>query len=315
MEWHINDLSLVGQYPDPGEFREALEPLIRLRHRSPTIAARLYCSRSFSQRPATASHLVQHAVLALKDRTYATLVLTWLSKAGPFWDDERLSNPDDYFRFEGTDVTNQGLGEAARRRIASIDAGVFSFVYGSKRFAASPLHVNHGIEEEPLPGVDVLNWWNILDLAAAATPRTDSWVEMLETARIRFSRLKFSASINKDLESVPFHTGIVDLIYQRLGVLQAIAEETTDLGGTLSRRGLELHQEYFVGDKAQFSSEKPRRVSDLSFPDPDSPSTQMFCPWHGKVKMGQFRIHFEWPRPKNQREIKVGYIGPKITKS
>lgn len=315
MEWHINDLSLAGQYASPGDFRDALEPLLRLRHRSASIAARLYCSRSFSGRPCTSSHSMQHAVLALKDKEYTTLVLTWLSKAGPFWDDERHSNPDDYFHFEETDVTDQGLGEAARRRIASIEAGVFSFLDSSKRFERTPLLVNHGLPEEPLPPVDVPNWWNISDLAVAATPRPESWAEMLETARIRFQRLKFSESIKRDLQRVPFHSGVVDLIFERLGVLEAIADETTDSHGALSNRGMELHQERFVGKKAQFSSEKPHRESDLTFPDPDSPSARLFCPWHGKVKLGQFRIHFEWPRPDNQQEIKVVYIGPKITKT
>ncbi len=27
----------------------------------------------------------------------------------------------------------------------------------------------------------------------------------------------------------------------------------------------------------------------------------LLCPWHGKIKTPQFRIHFEWPRPAGQR--------------
>jgi hypothetical protein len=253
--------------------------------------------------------------LALKDRNYTTLVLTWLSKAGPFWDDERQSNPDDYFHFEGTDVTDQGLGEAARRRIGLIDAGVFSFLDSSRRFARTPLAVRHGLPEEPLSDVNVPNWWEVGELAAAASPSPLSWADMLDTARLRFPRLRFSESIRNDLRSAPFHGGIVDLIYDRLTVLQAIADETVDARGGLSSRGKELVQAHFVGEKSQFSSEKPRDIADLSFPDPDNPSMRLFCPWHGKVKLGQFRIHFEWPRPENQREIKVAYIGPKITKT
>jgi len=252
--------------------------------------------------------------LALKDKDYTTLVLTWLSKAGPFWDDERRSNPDDYFHFEETDVTEQGLGEATRRRIVLTDAGVFSFLDSTSRFARTPLRVGHGLPEEPLGEIDVPNWWDVSKLAVAATPEPESWTEMLNTARIRFQRLKFSDAIDKDLRSVPFHGGIVHLIFERLSVLEAIANETIDAHGTLSDRGKELREEHFVGKKAQFSSEKPRRESDLSFPDPDNPRTQLFCPWHGKVKLGQFRIHFEWPRPDNQQDIKVAYIGPKITK-
>jgi len=315
VEWHINDLSLEGQYKNPIAFREALEPLLKLRHRSTQVAAKLYCSRSFSKRPATSTHSLQHAVLALKDKDYTSQVLTWLSKSGPFWEDERHSNPDNYFQFEEEDITDQGLGEAARRIVGLTDAGVFSFQGRNERFAMTPLAVVHGLPEEPISRIDVPNWWDLSVLAAAATPKPESWAEMLDTARVRFSLLKFSESIKKDLRSVPFHTGILDLIYDRLSALQAIAEETLDAHGTLSDRGKELREVHFVGEKAQFTSEKPREKRDLSFPDPDDQRVKLFCPWHGKVKLAQFRIHFEWPRPDLQREIKVGYIGPKITKS
>jgi hypothetical protein len=43
----------------------------------------------------------------------------------------------------------------------------------------------------------------------------------------------------------------------------------------------------------------------LEFANPDNPQVTLFCPWHGKVKKGQFRIHFEWPRPKNQKHMKA----------
>jgi hypothetical protein len=53
---------------------------------------------------------------------------------------------------------------------------------------------------------------------------------------------------------------------------------------------------------------------ELSFPDPDNNANKPDCTWHGKVKIAQFRIHFEWPRPVDQPYPKVVYIGPKITK-
>jgi len=29
---------------------------------------------------------------------------------------------------------------------------------------------------------------------------------------------------------------------------------------------------------------------------------------------GQFRIHFQWPKPKGQERLKIVYIGEKLTK-
>jgi hypothetical protein len=137
---------------------------------------------------------------------------------------------------------------------------------------------------------------------------------MLDAARIRFPGLTFSNSIISGLRGVPFYSGIVGLIYERLRILQALVDQTIDAYGTLSTEGQKLYQEHFVGEKSQFSSENPRRKSDLSFPDPENAALQLYCPWHGKVKLAQFRIHFEWPRPQSQRAIKVVYVGPKITK-
>ena len=35
MEWHINELSLSGQFDSPEEFRVALEALLKLRNKEP----------------------------------------------------------------------------------------------------------------------------------------------------------------------------------------------------------------------------------------------------------------------------------------
>src|SRR5262249_23614800 len=152
------------------------------------------------------------------------------------------SNPDDYFHFEGTDVTEQGLGEAARRRIASVDAHMWSFLGADERFGSTPLLVSHGLPEEPLPTVSVPNWWDLSGLTLAALPKPTSWREMLEAARIRFHGLKFSHDIEGGLQSTPFHSGIVELAFERLRVLQTLVDETVDARGTLSTRGLELFQ-------------------------------------------------------------------------
>jgi hypothetical protein len=44
-----------------------------------------------------------------------------------------------------------------------------------------------------------------------------------------------------------------------------------------------------------------------------SPDTDIFCPWHGKVKIEQMRMHFTFPI-QHDRPVYVVYIGPKITK-
>jgi len=315
MEWHINDLSLHGQFTDAVAFREALEPILQLRRQRRDLGARIYCSRFIHLRPVTHALNLQMAIMATRDQLFKSLALEWFSKSGPFWDDERMANPNDYFEFEGEDITDQGLGEAARRCLEETRAGSFSFP--ATRFANTPLLIQHGLPEEPLGEVAIPHAWKVADLAAFAGPSAASWTEVLDTARAQMNLLIFSAEIAQQLKASPFHSGIASRILELLQVLQALATETSE-DSSLTPVGMELRQKHFVGTKAAFTDESKSNKDDFSnelkFYDPSNSAVKFSCPWHGKVKQGQFRIHFEWPRPVGQREFKVVYIGPKITK-
>jgi len=313
----VNDLSVAGQYANPTAFRLALEPVLKLRARRPDLQKTLYCSRVFSNLPATPTLSVQQAIRETRDQLYIRLVLGWLAKAGPFWDGDRFSNPDDYFHFDLSDVTDQGLGEAARRILGGLEAGSFSFSDGSGKFERTPLNVVHGLPESPLGSADVPNLWTIEHLERSADSMPSTWRQMLETLAAKYDQLVLSPDILSHLEGYPFHTGIVHRIFALLRVLHLLAVETKD-DQSFTSAGLELWQQHSVGDKAWFTDESERNKqifkNEMTFWDPQANATCL-CPWHGKIKPNQFRIHFEWPRPKGQKQIKVFYIGPKITKS
>jgi hypothetical protein len=318
VEIHINDLSFFGQYQDVREFRSNLEPFLRFRLKHPEFSAKLYCSRLLSSRPATKNRNVQQAVLDTRDQNYIGLVLNWLAKSGPFWDDDRFKNLDDYFHFEGSDVTDQGLGEAARRVLGGVQAGSYSFLDPSYRFSRSPLTVNHGLEEAPLGTVKVPNFWTTTSLESILAEDPVNWEQLVAISQGRFTNLMFSVDISFELRKTPFDYGIACRVLDLLAVLQELVRET-NTDGSFTNAGLELWQKHSVGDKAWFTDESDNNKryfkKDLTFRDPVDAENNIFCPWHGKVKKGQFRIHFEWPRPKDQRGIKVVYIGPKITKA
>jgi hypothetical protein len=318
MEWHINDLSLCGQFADPHAFKASIEPILRLRQKRDDLKRRILCSRNLYLRPVTPTYNVQQAIFAAKDPTYKRLALEWFANSGPFWDDTRVANTEDYFHFEGEDVTDQGLGEAARRLLNETSAGSISFLDSHrKRFEQTPLVVNHGLPEDPLDQINIANFWLLDAIAAAAVVPPSSWPELLATAAANLDQLIFSDEILSQLRPNPFYQGISDRILDLLGILQVISTETRE-DSSLSPRGLELQQMHFVGEKASFTdeSEDNKRTfkAEMTFRDPADTSRKLFCPWHGKVKIGQYRIHFEWPIPKGQRKIKVAYIGPKITK-
>lgn len=315
MQLHFNDLSICGQFATPNSFRAAIQPILEFRRQHSHLSQRLYCSRSLSQRSATPQHTVQQAVLATNDRDFKGLILRWLG-AGPFWDDERAENPDDYFHYEGEDVTLQGLGEAARRLLLQIDAGSFSLTEGAVRFARTPLNVTHGLEEEPLGEISVPGVWNPADLPAVLTQAPDSWRSLLDEAAARFNLLWFHPDVLHPLGKVPFDSAVADRAVALFSVLHAVATER-NADGSLTKRGIEIWQQHSVGESAWFTDESDQNKVDfknaLQFRDPEYGGI-VSATWHGKIKHLQFRIHFEWPMRADRNQIRIFYIGPKITK-
>lgn len=318
MEWHVNDLSLTGQFATPYAFKAALEPLLQLRSREQNLRERLYCSRSLVSRPVTANANLQQAVLATGDKSFCQLTLAWMAK-GPFWDDSRQLNEEDYFEYNGHDVTDQGLGEAARRCQVEVPANAFSFQGSSHSFTSSPLCIQHGLMEDIKGTVDVDNWWNInvLESTLKSLRTVRCWADLQNEVTRRFPNLTISTRAFDELLSTPFSTCVTTGVFERLKVLDIIVQETNPVG-KLSRFGMALLENHFSGGKAWFSDEsttnKKSFRQEMTFQDPSVTGKTIFCPWHGKIKTPQTRIHFEWPRPANQREIKVLYVGPKITK-
>ena len=261
------------------------------------------------------------AVRETRDSNYIRLVLAWMHKAGPFWDDDRQFNEDDYFEFNGTDVTDQGLGEAARRRLVGRTANTFSFLLSA--FETSPLKVQHGLSEEPLGFIDVDNNWQIEQLAVALeSSRTlNSWNDVYKEITRRFDQLIFSTTIMAKLLPIPFSKSVAERIFVLLDILNRFVL-AHDANGKLSQEGKDISRNYFAGtcgDKTPlFKPESPNHKlnfkKDLTFRDPSNNLVNLFCHWHGKIQTPQIRIHFEWPIPPGQRAIKIVYIGPKITK-
>jgi hypothetical protein len=201
MEWHVNDLSLSGQFADSEAFRVALTPLLQLRAKRDDLKSRIFCSKTLLVRPVTVNALnLQQAVMAIRDKNYTRSVLAWISSAGPFWEDTRASISEDLFYFEHEDVTEQGLGEAARRLLRGIEAHVYSFTGPVARFQRSPLLV------ESLRGFQqILNFWDTPTLeATAGRERAESWRHLLELVSQRLPNVILAPETAKQLRPSPF---------------------------------------------------------------------------------------------------------------
>lgn len=322
MRWYLNDASLQAQFVAPADFLTALRDLIVLRQQYEGLRSNLYVTKTFSQRPVQAELSIVQLLGQPEHREIQALVLRWLGRAGPFVEDDRWPEADDYFEFDGHDITDSGLGEAGRRVKAQEEAVTFSFSGGAVDYARSPLVVFHGLPEDRYGQYEVANFWSVDRLKATlaeTVPQPGNWRELVETARIRFPNLWLPDEIylNSALAREAFDSVIRDRTLGLLAILSQYMQARE--GGAETPVAQKIIEDHFTGDRAAFSGESAtnqrKYEKELTFPDPATPQETLFAHWHGKISHRFFRLHFEWPVPAAANQLKVVYLGPKITKA
>lgn len=292
---------------------------MRVRAQHSILARALYYSRALPAVSGVAGETIVQTISRLP-RDEKNAFLLWLANRGPFTDDVRTEAEDDLFHYEDTDVTDQGLGEAARRVIVGRSAVTYSFSPGrTRQFDYSPLEVIQGWKENVIAQIELQNFWDVhllIDALTRAQPEPDNWTALVEQAIQRFPNLCIAGYVVDELRRTPFSASLARNVLDLLWVLNAIKEEM-NVDGTFSLDGMQLFQKYFVGENAWFTDESDRNKidfkSDMTFSDPIS-EEKVTCFWHGKIQTPQFRVHFEWPIVDMMNGIKVCYIGPKISK-
>jgi hypothetical protein len=318
MDWYVHDSSLNGQYATAEDFLAVFSRLLKLRTELPAVRERLRCSRTIGLRPATQTQTLRQVVQSTSDRNLRNLILQWLESRGPFWEDDSADVQENYFECNGVDVTNEGSGEAARRLLLGFEAATVSFPQG--RFDYSPIEVMQGIPEERVANIQIPNCWEADQLRASAldaAPAIGNWEQSLDYARTRFTALHFADNLLDFLRRETFTIHLAESIFARLFKLQEFVE-SRNTDGTNSEETDRLIAAHFAGAKAWFTDEsesnKGKFRGKLTFADPLAPEVELFCPFHGKVKTPQYRIHFPWPMESRERVLRIVYIGPKITK-
>lgn len=320
MRFYFNEASVQGQFADDETFRHQLEALLAARQRSPLLAG-------MRTTPALAGRYVMHdrtlrdVVQGWRGSPAARALLSWVGKTGPFIHEDRLPEEEDLFMCLGIEVTDGGLGEAARRKKSLEEACTMSFAGGEPDFARSPLTVVQGFEDEPVSAYEVSNYWTADSLIAAAAELRappSNWRETVEVARERFENLLIPDAVYEDarLAREPFDAVVRDRIFALLSVLNSYMSARGD-GGAETAEAHDIITNYFTGERALFSPESQSNradfAGDLTFPDPGG-GPAILAHWHGKISHRFYRLHFEWPVPPGATELKVLYVGPKLTK-
>lgn len=315
MEFFFNDLSIHGQFHDLNTFRSAVERVMNIRNTIKRFGRELYCHREVaSMQVIKDKKIMQQAVQFLrKDQQRAWM--QWIIQHGPFWEDLRRHDGGDYLECNGKIVTDKAAGEAAHCLFHGIECGLVSMNPSSWLF--SPLLVvwRDNAHER---NVDLTNYWDaetLRKVLETANKPLQSWEELEKTAKNRCPGLTFSPESFEPLRGQPFVKSAAYQLLIRLGVLQEF-KNCFDENGKRTTQGQEIYQKHFTGDNAWFSdssnTEKAKFKKDLTFSHPDV-ANPLFCPWHGKVKTSQLRIHFSWPI-QARKPLYIAYVGPKITK-
>ena len=243
----------------------------------------------------------------------------WLSRAGPFWDDLRRHGAGDYLEYRGTVVTDTAVGEAAFRALHDNACGLVSVSPSNWEF--SPVNVTWRRVAEGLHdrSASIRNWWDVAtleaDLQTADLPIT-SWNALRDVAIRRFGALTFADDCFTSTDGLPFATGAAERILVLFDILDRLVR-SFDGNGRRTAEGHDIYQTYFTGSGALFSDSSDTEKQDfrdkLTFRHPDQPDRSLFCPWHGKIRHLELRIHYAWSG-KAGEPVYVVYAGPKIAK-
>ena len=316
MRAYVNELALAEACAAARPEHAPLEALLEARRQCPALVSGLFCARDMP-RTEVRPNLCLREVGGQLPREKQRLLFEWTGKKGPFIEDDRQAMDQDLFLFGDDEVTDLGLGEAARHILSSFSAAALSPVHSStSRFAADPLVVVHGLHEEPIAQVPVPNFLESAALAeaiAAEWPEPKTWAELLTRARQRFDRLCIGDHCDQALSRQPYQPHQGRRMLELLDVLQRLMKEMGE-DGELSAEGRQLQNQFFVGKNACFTDESETRKQSpqtFTFPDPTGQGS-LTCFWHGKIRSGSFRLHFEWPVESPREGLRVAYIGPHL---
>ena len=315
MELLANELSVHGQFHTVGEFRAALARLMRVRAVARRFGREVHCTRSFLQVCAVPNQPMVQSLqqLAIDDRR---VVMRWLTRGGPFWDDLRQHGEDDWLECRCEPVTDSAVGEAAYRTLHGFACALVSATPSD--WDLSPVEVTwrQGAGQSPEQRVDLDNFRDEAALEQAlrtvASP-IRSWDDLRSCVSTRqFEHLVIAGDCFAPLDGVPFARSAAERFLVLLDILDRLAG-----AGIGSLEGKRVFSKHFMGPRALFTdssdSEEREFRTKLTFPHPNGRGDPLFCTWHGKVSHQTLRLHYWWSGSADEPAYVV-YAGPKITK-
>ena len=135
MELFANEMSIHRQFHDLPTFHGALERLMGMRGVAHRFGRNVYCHRPLADAEPIPGIRMQQAVQRLADNERRALMI-WLTSGGPFWDDLRRHDPNDWLECRDEIVTDTAVGEAAYRTLLGAECALISAVPSDWNYSA-----------------------------------------------------------------------------------------------------------------------------------------------------------------------------------
>lgn len=320
MRVFFNDLSVEGQFGSIQEFKSAFSEIMKMKVKANGYGYKLECSKRLFEREIYDNRYFP-TVLDEFSNNQKKVILLWVTKQGPFWEDEQTHSENDYVTIDGREELFNGdtICELTVLRLKNTESCLVSILPSS--WCINPLNAIYHHDDENSDNVAITNFWKIdtfSNFLDSIGYNIVSWDQLEQYCNDIFSNLTFSKVCFRPLFKLPFIKTACDKIINQLSILNDLCINVDD-NGALNAKGNELHDKYFVGDNALFtdSSETEKRdyKNSLTFKNPDNPGEDIFCTMHGKISTRHIpiRLHFDWNN-KKKKLLYVTYIGQKITK-
>ena len=318
MELLANDLSIHGQFHDLRAFRDALARLMAMRAAARRFGRDVHCHRQFLMVEALPGVSLQQTLRQL-DKSERLAAIGWLTRGGPFWEDLRRHGAGDWLEHRGEVVTDTAVGEAAFRALHNKACGLVSVSPSVWEFSPVDVTWRRDADGSRDRGTSISNWWDVATLEddlQTADPPIVSWDALRDVATRRFGALTFAGDCFTPTAGLPFAVSAAERLMVLFDILNRLAP-AFDSTGRRTAEGYDIYRTYFTGGNALFSDSSEREKLDfrdkLTFRHPNQPHRSLFCPWHGKVRHLELRMHYTWSG-RSGEPLYVVYVGPKIPK-
>ena len=113
LDFIVNDLSFHGQFFDITTFLQSLGRILRMRTIAQSYGRENVLSQEKSRQLTSCRNMSLQQAIQRLSQDKRRSIMGWLTKYGPFWEEERRHSQDEYLECKGELVTNTVVGEAA----------------------------------------------------------------------------------------------------------------------------------------------------------------------------------------------------------